>query len=480
MTLKIYNTLTRKKETFEPLVPGKVRIYVCGITAYDECHLGHARAAVVFDVIYRYLKYAGYEVIYIRNYTDVDDKIIKKSNETGLPWNEITEKYILSYRKQMAELGVETPTHEPRATEHIPRMIELIQRLIEKGLAYPSGNDVFYRVRKFIGYGRLSHKKIDELESGARVEVDEKKEDPLDFALWKGAKPGEPNWPSPWGEGRPGWHIECSAMSMKYLGESFDIHGGGRDLMFPHHENEIAQSEGATGKAPFAKYWIHNGFVNINAEKMSKSLGNIRSIPAILDQWDPEVVRYFLLSAHYASPLDFTDEAMANAQESLSRFYESLLKLKQSPTGKYTSIYKQTAFTFQSLFDDAMSDDLNTAEVFGRLFALVRKLNRKLVQKIYFTEEAKKEFLESVQQLSSVLGVFSSDPVEFMERQRKRGLKKTSIGETEIKALIEQRERARQEKDFKRSDEIRGELASKGVFLKDNPDGTTSWEIKRV
>jgi cysteinyl-tRNA synthetase len=471
MTLKIYNTLTRKKEPFEPLTPGKVRMYVCGITAYDECHLGHARAAVVFDAIYRYLKYKGYDVIYIRNFTDIDDKIIKKSQETGLPWNEITEKYIGSYREQMKQLGVENPTEEPRATEHIPQMIELIQKLIQKGLAYRSGKDVFYRVRKFSSYGKLAHKKIDELESGARIEVDEKKEDPLDFALWKGAKPNEPEWDSPWGKGRPGWHIECSAMSMKYLGESFDIHGGGRDLMFPHHENEIAQSEGATGQEPFAKFWIHNGFVNINAEKMSKSLGNIRTIPAILDQWDPEVVRYFLLSAHYASPLDFTDEAMTNAREALNRFYESLQRFLDLPEGDEKP-------PIGELFDGSilasLDDDFNTPALIGRLFEVIRLINKS--QK---PSRASKEAVRAaVEKIGSVLGIFAN-PSDYLERQKRSGLKSATVTEAEILKLLDERKAARQAKDFQRADQIRKNLAAQGVQIKDNPDGSASWEIKR-
>ncbi len=319
MPLTLYNTLTQRKEEFIPLVPGKVRMYVCGITAYDECHLGHARAAITFDLIYRYLLFQKYQVTYIRNFTDVDDKIIKKANEGGLSCEAVAEKFIHSYAQAMERLGVKRPDSEPLASGHITEMINLIRQLEAKGFAYRTHRDVIYPVRKFVGYGKLSHRKIDDLESGARVEVDEKKKDPLDFVLWKGSKPGEPKWPSPWGEGRPGWHIECSAMSMKYLGESFDIHGGGRDLIFPHHENEIAQSEAATEK-PFVRYWIHNGFVNIDAEKMSKSLGNIRTIPALLERWHPETIRLFLLSSHYRSPIHFTEKSLEETEEALVRF----------------------------------------------------------------------------------------------------------------------------------------------------------------
>lgn len=497
MPLKIYNVLTRKKEAFEPITPGKVRMYVCGITPYDECHLGHARAAVVFDVIYRYLKYSKYDVTYVRNFTDVDDKIIKRASETSVLWSEIAKKYIDSYREQMKRLGVETPTHEPLCTENIPEMIALIQKIIENGYAYVSGNDVFFEVRKFKNYGKLSHKKIDELESGARVEVDDKKRDPLDFALWKGAKMGEPSWPTPWGEGRPspleiggegqsrpsesggagrpGWHIECSAMSIGILGEQFDIHGGGRDLAFPHHENEIAQSEGATGKEPFARFWIHNGFVNINAEKMSKSLGNFRSIPAILEQWDPEVVRYFLLSAHYASPLDFTDGAMANAEEALSRLYETLLRLKQAPAGSETM-----SIDFHQVIEKGMEDDFNTNATIGEVFRYLRQINSFLDKGQGWVPDSQQQILRGIREIiGGVLGIFNSDPAEFLERRKRRGLQSSSINESEITELIEARQAARSGKDFKRADQIRNELAAKGVQIKDNPDGTTSWEIKR-
>ncbi len=470
MTLKIQNSLTGKKEPFTPIVPGKVRMYVCGITAYDECHLGHARAAVVFDVVYRYLKYLGYDVTYIRNFTDVDDKIIKKANATGLSCEEVSQKYIFSYTEQMKRLGVLPPTQEPRATGHIPQMIALISQLEKKGLAYHSGSDVFFEVRKSSGYGKLSHKKINELESGARIEVDEKKKDPLDFALWKGAKPGEPRWPSPWGEGRPGWHIECSAMSMKYLGDRFDIHGGGRDLIFPHHENEVAQSEGATGLSPFARFWIHNGFVNIHAEKMSKSLGNTRTMPAILDQWDPEVVRAFLLSVRYESPLNFTDKAMEDTQESLSRFYQALMRLKKSPIGSGTP-----KTDFKGWLENGMNDDFNTSAVTARLFELVRDLNKKMDQGQWISEASKKDLFEGIKRMGNILGIFHSDPERFLKVQEERGLQEATITEAEIVSLIEERKKARQANDFQRADAIRQGLSSRGIELKDNPDGSTSW-----
>ncbi len=478
MTLKIYNTLTRKKEEFVPIQSGKVGMYVCGITPYDECHLGHARAAVVFDVVFRYLKYRGYEVAYVRNFTDVDDKIIKKANEAKVPCAEISEKYIRSYTEQMRALGVQDPTHEPKATEHIGEMIAHIQKLIDRDLAYVSGSDVFFEVRKFPSYGKLSQKKIDELESGARIDVDERKKDPLDFALWKGAKPGEPEWESPWGRGRPGWHIECSAMSAKYLGERFDIHGGGRDLSFPHHENEIAQSEGATGKTPFARYWIHNGFVNINSEKMSKSLGNFLSVRKILEDWDPEVVRYFLLSANYGSPIDYTPEAMSNAQDALSRFYEAVNRLNQS-TKISAGNDALPSFRIDEVLEAPLDDDINTTQVIGKVFEYVRELNRFLDQGKLPSASSFGNFKKSFQRLTEVIGFFGQDPQAFLENQKKRGLSSSAVSQDDIQKLIIERREARKSKNFKRSDEIRDQLAAQGIVLKDNPDGTTGWEVKK-
>lgn len=473
MSLKIYNSLTQNKDTFEPIEKGKVRMYVCGITAYDECHLGHARAAVVFDVIYRYFKHLGYDVTYVRNYTDVDDKIIKKSQETGESCKEITERYIASYEEQMKRLDVALPTEQPRATKHIKQMIELVSLLEKNGFAYRSGDDVFYRVRKFDEYGKLSHKKIDDLEIGARIEVNEQKEDPLDFVLWKASKPGEPKWPSPWGEGRPGWHLECSAMSMEYLGQSFDIHGGGRDLIFPHHENEIAQSEGATAK-PFAKYWIHNGFVNINAEKMSKSLGNIRTIGAILDQWDPEVVRYFLLSAHYATPLDFTDKAMEDAQDALERFYKTLRRLEESPRGQDTA-----DFNFDDLIKNCMNDDFNTAQLIGRSFEIIRKINTSLDKGTHLSQGSIDNVFKGFQMVGKVLGVLdSSPPQRFLDRVKQAGLSKIALTDNEINELLSERAAARATKDWNRADEIRKQLEAIGVAIEDLPDGGSVWSFK--
>ncbi|HWI41470.1 MAG TPA: cysteine--tRNA ligase, partial [Verrucomicrobiae bacterium] len=323
MSLRVYNTMTGSKEEFRPVAPPNVGMYVCGVTVYDHCHIGHARANVVFDVIYRYLRYRGYDVTYVRNYTDIDDKIINRANAEGVTYDVISERFIREFDRDMQALGLDLPTHQPKATEHIDGIIRIVEELIRRGHAYQAGGDVYFAVRSFAGYLKLSGRNIDDMQAGARVEVDEKKQDPMDFALWKEAKPGEPFWESPWGNGRPGWHIECSAMSMKFLGDTFDIHGGGKDLVFPHHENEIAQSEAATGK-PFARYWLHNGFVNINSEKMSKSLGNFFTIKEVLERFDSEVLRFFLLSAHYRSPIDFSDKNLKEAAAALTRIYTSL------------------------------------------------------------------------------------------------------------------------------------------------------------
>ncbi len=332
MPLRIYNTLTGKKEDFVPQTPGKVSMYVCGVTVYDHCHIGHARANVVFDVVYRYLRHIGYEVTYVRNYTDVDDKIINRANKEGVDFREITERFIREFDRDMNALGIAEPTFQPRATEHIDDIVRIVSALVDKGFAYQAGGDVYFNVERYAEYLKLSKRNLDDMKAGARIEVDERKEHPMDFVLWKEAKPGEPSWDSPWGKGRPGWHIECSAMSMRFLGETIDIHGGGKDLVFPHHENEIAQSEAATGK-PFVRYWLHNGFVNINSEKMSKSLGNFFTIKEVLDRYEAEVLRFFLLTAHYRSPLDFSDQNMNEAEAGLDRIYTALARMEEFAAG---------------------------------------------------------------------------------------------------------------------------------------------------
>src|SRR6056297_3522389 len=381
MSLRVYNTLSGKKEDFEPLEPGKVKMYVCGVTVYDYCHIGHARANIVFDVIFRYLQYIGFDTTYVRNYTDVDDKIINRANERGIPSKELAEEFIRAFDEDMVALGLVKPTHEPRATAYIGEIITISQQLIDKGLAYEAGGDVYYRVDGFSDYLKLSKRNKDEMLAGTRIAPGEHKRNPMDFALWKAAKPGEPAWDSPWGPGRPGWHIECSAMSSTLLGESFDIHGGGRDLICPHHENEIAQSEGVSGK-PFVNYWLHNGFVNVDQEKMSKSLGNFFTIRDILQKYDAEVVRFFILTAHYRSPIDFSDQNLKEARIGLSRFYEAL----QAAAAAVEGCPDQGApgpegAQLEASFREAMDDDFNTARAIGHLFEGARIINRLVTEK---------------------------------------------------------------------------------------------------
>lgn len=461
-------------------------MYVCGITAYDYCHLGHARAAVFFDVVYRHLRGKGYEVRYVRNFTDIDDKIIKRAHEQKKDWKEIGERFIAAFREDMAALGNLPPTEEPRATEYIPEMQALIATLIEKGLAYESQGDVFYAVRDFPGYGELAQKNLEDLAAGARVEVQESKRDPLDFALWKAAKPGEPTWPSPWGPGRPGWHIECSAMSTRLLGESIDIHGGGRDLIFPHHENERAQSEGASGK-PFVKYWIHNGFVNLNADKMSKSTGNFLTIRDVLSRYPHEAVRYFLLSAHYRSPLDFSESNMKEALVAVDRVYQTLLRLEQyvaKSGGHIDGAGQDEAWALLKAFPQelaaAMDDDFNSAQVLGICFDLVREVNRFLdaappqVEVEKFRAEARACFAR----VADSLGLFSRRAEAYFESRKRFGLEQAAVSEAEILRQIEARKAARAGKDFQKADQIRQALAERGILLEDKPDGTTVWKAK--
>lgn len=491
MTLRIYNTLTGDKEEFVPLQEKRVGMYACGVTVYDLCHIGHARSAIVFDVIYRYLRYRGYEVTFVRNFTDIDDKIIRRANEEGVDYRTIAEKYIEEFHTDMASLSLEKPSFEPKATDHISGMIDLISILIEKGFAYKKNGDVFFSVEKFKDYGKLSKRNLEEMQAGARIEIDEKKENPLDFALWKSSKPGEPFWKSPWGEGRPGWHIECSAMSQKYLGETFDIHGGGKDLIFPHHENEIAQSEAATGK-PFARYWIHNGFVNINKEKMSKSLGNILTLKETLKQWHPEVLRLFFLSHHYRSPVDYSEEGLSKARTGLDRFYATLYAIQQGLKQPVSSSQKKVDSsavdqarrvieTFPIRFAEAMDDDFNTAQALGYLHDLQTALNSLLDHLRSQADEAIRSLLsqgyELFRRMGKVLGLFGEEPEAYMGRQKKEGLKRLGLSEEEILKQIDERQRARKSKDWKKADEIRNSLLSKGIVLEDTPSGTL-WKIK--
>ena len=477
MGIKVYNSLTKKKEEFLPLEPYGVKMYVCGPTVYDLSHIGHARSAIAFDVIYRYLKYRGYDVTYTRNYTDVDDKIIERAQREGTSTEEVSERYIKAYDEDMAALGVSLPTHRPRATETIPEMIEAIEVLIEKGYAYVVDGDVYYSVRKFQGYGKLSGKNIEELEAGARVEVDERKKDPLDFALWKKSKQGEPWWESPWGRGRPGWHIECSAMCIKYLGETIDIHGGGKDLIFPHHENEIAQSEALTGK-PFARYWLHNGFVNIEKEKMSKSLGNILTIRDALKLHTPESIRLFVLSSHYRSPVEYSHSTLKEAEAKAERFYRTLLRIKEEfPQTLEAKLPEERLAERLKPFLDAMDDDFNTAHTIGLMFEEVSRANKLMDSAAGRTPEETKEELSAIVsvfgELSRILGVFERSPEAYFTNLKSHA----PIPVEEINALIKEREEARKRRDYARADAIRDELKEKGIILEDTPEGTR-WFVR--
>ncbi len=489
MTIKIYNTFTHRKELFEPLTSGYVRMYVCGITAYDRCHIGHARSAVVFDAVLRHLRHRGFEVNFIRNFTDIDDKIINRAIEEGISTEALAEREIKHFCQDTDALGVLRATTEPRATEHIQEIIQLIETLIDKGRAYTSGGDVYFSVRSFPGYGALSRRNVEEMRAGARIAVGEQKQDPMDFALWKAEKPGEPKWNSPWGPGRPGWHIECSAMSMKYLGPTLDIHGGGLDLIFPHHENERAQSEAATGKT-FVRFWMHNGFVTIRSEKMSKSLGNFVTIQEILGKYHPEVLRLFLLSKHYRSPLDYSPEALTETTSALDRCYAALSEarhLSEKPIKKQRPVTDKARDTIDTLnhlkdrFDQAMDDDFNTAQALGHLFDGVRALNRlgqeaeKRPSALYI--EPLKFGADAIQDAARVLGLLNKDPDAYLRKRNLEALGLLGMTEADVLKVIEERTRAREEKDWASADRIRDELGAKGITLQDGPDGTT-WTMK--
>jgi cysteinyl-tRNA synthetase len=493
MSIKIYNTLSKKKDTFEPLVEGRVGIYACGITAYDVCHVGHARSAVVFDVITKYFQYSGYHVKYVKNFTDVDDKIIAKANAEGKTISEISERYIREHDVDMDALGIARPTVAPRATEHIDGMIKLINILLAKGLAYEVDGDIYYAVEKFKGYGKLSGRNLEEMIAGARVDVSEKKRYPLDFALWKASKEEEPWWDSPWGRGRPGWHIECSVMSQNFLGETFDIHGGGEDLIFPHHENEIAQSEGATGK-PFARFWVHNGFVKVSSEKMSKSLGNFFTIKDILKNYHPEVVRLFMLQSHYKGPVDFSGESLAEARMGMERFYATLKAIKSALavsgdfssvtmerlSGKDRDIFDRVS-SLPGRFKEAMDDDFNTPRAIGYIFDTVRLVNGYMTdEKVAISAEAcfvLDTAKRAIAEVGGVLGLFLDDPEDYFMKDRDKEAGKRGLDVLEIDRLIEERRAARLAKDWKRADEIRHLLAEKKIILKDTTAGT-AWKIE--
>ncbi|GAB4419509.1 MAG: hypothetical protein OHK0032_15380 [Thermodesulfovibrionales bacterium] len=481
--MRVFNTLTGRKEELVPLNPGRIGMYACGVTVYDLCHIGHARSAVVFDVIRRYLKFKGFEVKYIRNFTDIDDKIINRARQEGIPWDEVAKKYTEEYYRDMDRLGVGRADVEPKATEHIPEIIEIVKGLIDKGYAYVVDGDVYFEVNKFHEYGKLSKRETEDMLAGARVEVDERKKNPMDFALWKSSKEGEPSWESPWGPGRPGWHIECTAMSIKHLGESFDIHGGGADLIFPHHENELAQSEAYTGK-PFVKYWMHNGFITIDKEKMSKSLGNFFTIREILDKFDPEVVRFFLLSTHYSSPIEFSDMLLREAEASLDRYYTTLIRIEDFLRGEAGSpkpsveekTLEETLSTFMNRFKEAMDDDFNTAQALGYIFELIREVNRFLDTRPS-GQKAKELVLKTKDllfQTGNVLNIFSKSPGEWYDSLMKT--KNIPFTKEEILDRIRQRQEARQMKDWARADAIRKELEEKGIILEDKKDGT-AWKV---
>jgi cysteinyl-tRNA synthetase len=476
--LKVYNTLTRQKEPFAPLVPGRVGMYVCGVTPYDVSHVGHARSALVFDVVWRYLRYRypDHQVTFVKNYTDVDDKIIARANQLQLSIETLADRYIESYEDDMTRLGIEPPTRAPRATRHIPEMIELIERLIGAGAAYVVDGDVYFEVGRFPAYGRLSGKNLDELLAGARVEVDERKRDPRDFALWKAAKPGEPAWPSPWGPGRPGWHIECSAMAMKYLGATLDLHGGGEDLIFPHHSCEIAQSEAATGQV-FARYWLHNGFVNLGAEKMSKSLGNTLTIAALLERHDPEALRLYLLQTHYRNPVEFSEEGVQGMRRPLERFRAlvdeagTLTPTEREPTADGTFLSAVAAH--RGRFEAAMDDDFNTPQAIGSLNQLATALTEER-KRVHAGERSGSDFVKGVDvliRLGKVLGL------AMVGRESHRAQAVAPEQQARIRDLVEKRTRARQQRDWAQADALRAELDALGVTVEDTPAGP-QWKLK--
>jgi len=455
--LTIYNSLTNRKEPFTPIVPGQVRMYVCGMTVYDFCHIGHARVLVVFDVVYRFLKHLGYEVNYVRNITDIDDKIINRANETNEDFHALTQRFIDAMHEDADALGVLRPAHEPKATDHIESIIEMIDGLLDKGYAYRAENgDVYFSVAKFVTYGQLSGKKIEELRAGERVDVDLSKKDPLDFVLWKAVKPGEPSWPSPYGDGRPGWHIECSAMSTQMLGNHFDIHGGGQDLQFPHHENEIAQSECCTGEK-FVNFWMHNGFVRVNEEKMSKSLGNFFTVRDVLREYKAEEIRYFIIGSHYRSQLNYSEEQLNNARSGLQRLYGALLDTGVADVPQGTK--------YQQLFEQALCDDFNTANAMAVLFDLARDINREKSD----NPDKANSLASLLKYLAGIIGLLQDDAEAYLKSQVSGA---TGLADEVIEAMIQQRLDARKNKDWSEADRIRDELVDAGISIEDGADGT--------
>ena len=488
MSVKIYNTLSRKKEVLKLLEPDHIKLYVCGITSYDYCHIGHARSALAFDMIVRYFRYLGKKVTYIRNFTDIDDKIIARAAEQNTSTEELANRFIDEFYVDMDKLGVDRPTMEPKATEHIPEMIDLISELIDKDMAYPSHGDVYYRVGSFAEYGKLSGRKLEDMQAGARIQVNKNKDDPMDFVLWKASKPGEPSWESPWGNGRPGWHIECSAMSRKYLGDTFDIHGGGQDLIFPHHENELAQSEAANNK-PYVNMWIHHGFVTIRDEKMSKSLGNFLTIRDILEHYHPEVLRFFIFSTQYRNPLDFSESAMQNAMTGLDRLYECLAAIEKL-TGKCSAESKQIASakdikkleTMEERFQGAMNNDFNTALAQGILFESAKVINKIRRQISGLPSQADYDLLTqavaTTKKLGSIMGILQENAGEYLAAKKSAMLAQIAISEEDIQKLILERKQAREDKNWSLSDVIRDQLLEHNIELNDSAEGT-GWSIKK-
>ena len=483
--ISIFNTRTRAKETLAPLEPGHVKLYVCGITAYDYCHLGHARSVLVFDMVVRHLRHRGYKVTFVRNFTDIDDKIINRAQKLGEDPAALAGRFIHEFHTDMDALGALRPDIEPRATDHIPEMLALIRELEARGLAYAAGGDVFFRVARYQDYGALSGRGLDDMMAGARVEVNENKENPMDFVLWKAAKPGEPQWDSPWGPGRPGWHIECAAMSRKYLGEDFDMHGGGKDLVFPHHENEMAQSCGATGRG-FARLWMHHGFVTIREEKMAKSLGNFLTIRDVLKKWHPEVLRLFIFSAHYRSPLDFNEQALRDAQSGLSRLYACVERLEALADGKRdhaaAPVSEETARLagLTARFDEAMDNDFNPAQAIAQLIEAAKLAHHVLdspgAEPGPETVAALRQTARDMRELGGILGILQQPNWAAVEQGaggKEARLAGLGLSEEAIAAKIAERAAARKAKNWALSDAIRDELLKQGITLKDSPQGTT-------
>ncbi len=494
MSIRIYNTLTHKKEPLAPIEPDHVKLYVCGITSYDYCHIGHARSSLAFDMIVKYLRYRDYRVTFVRNFTDIDDKIIKRAQEQDTSSEALANRFIEEFYVDMDFLGLERPDIEPRATEHIPEMIALISSLITKNMAYAVDGDVYYAVNEFRDYGKLSRRNLDDMQAGARISINEKKKHPMDFALWKSSKPGEPAWESPWGPGRPGWHTECSAMSKKYFGDTFDIHGGGKDLIFPHHENEIAQSE-AANEAPFVNMWIHHGFVTVRneatseTEKMSKSLGNFLTIRELSEKYHPEALKLFVFATQYRNPLEYSEQAMQDAESGLTRLYECLAgyySLKQNGDSSTTSVISDKdsnrLTSLEQRFQQAMDNDFNSAQAIGHLFDTAKIIN-KVVGKFQSSQSPDdllliEKSVTTLVKLAQILGILKESAEDFLRSRKQSILKDIDIDEDTINQLIEQRYQARQAKNWELGDQIRHKLLAYNIELKDGPDGT-SWNTKK-